>query len=83
VFTADPGPGIVVALTDMRDVAVTEGDKVAAQLTFGVSVNTYGVNDLVAVVDQVEDGQVGKLVAEYEDVYALAPELRAGGERHE
>ena len=36
---------------NMRDVAVTEGDKVEAELQFGVSVNTYGVNDLVAVVD--------------------------------
>ena len=34
---------------NMRDVAVTEGDKVEAELRFGVSVNTYGVNDLVAV----------------------------------
>jgi L-arabinose isomerase len=68
---------------NMRDVAVTEGDKVAAQLTFGVSVNTYGVNDLVAAVDEVEQSQVTKLVAEYEDSYLVAPELRAGGERHE
>ena len=68
---------------NMRDVAVTEGDKVAAQLTFGVSVNTYGVNDLVAVVDQVEESQVGKLAAEYEDTYAVAAELRKGGDRHE
>jgi L-arabinose isomerase len=68
---------------NMRDVAVTEGDKVAAQLTFGVSVNTYGVNDLVAVVDQVEDSRVSKLAAEYEDAYVLAPELRPGGDRHE
>ena len=68
---------------NMRDVAVTEGDKVAAQLTFGVSVNTYGVNDLVAVVDQVEESQVSKLVSEYEDAYVIAPELRQGGGRHE
>jgi L-arabinose isomerase len=68
---------------NMRDVAVTEGDKVAAQLTFGVSVNTYGVNDLVAAVENVEQSQVSKLVAEYEDTYQVAPELRAGGERHE
>ena len=40
---------------NMRDVAVTEGDKVEAELRFGVSVNTYGVNDLVAVVDAVDD----------------------------
>ena len=39
---------------NMRDVAVTEGDKVEAELRFGVSVNTYGVNDLVAVVDAVD-----------------------------
>ena len=48
---------------NMRDVAVTEGDKVEAQLRFGVSVNTYGVNDLVAVVDEVTDGEVDDLVA--------------------
>src|SRR5688500_6855855 len=40
---------------NMRDVAVTEGDKVEAQLRFGVSVNTYGVNDLVAVVDEIAE----------------------------
>ena len=39
----------------MRDVAVTEGDKVEAELRFGVSVNTYGVNDLVELVDAVSD----------------------------
>ncbi len=68
---------------NMRDVAVTEGDKVAAQLTFGVSVNTYGVNDLVAVVDAIEPGRVSELVKEYEDAYQVAVELRAGGERHD
>jgi L-arabinose isomerase len=40
---------------NMRDVAVTEGDKVEAELRFGVSVNTFGVNDLVARVDAVAD----------------------------
>src|SRR5690349_746748 len=50
---------------NMRDVAVTEGDKVEAQLRFGVSVNTYGVNDLVAAVDAVEQGAVTDLVKEY------------------
>jgi L-arabinose isomerase len=68
---------------NMRDVAVTEGDKVEAQLRFGVSVNTYGVNDLVAVVDQVADADVDKLVTEYADTYAVVPELLPGGERHE
>jgi L-arabinose isomerase len=67
---------------NMRDVAVTEGDKVEAQLRFGTSVNTYGVNDLVAVVDAVSDAEVDALVKDYEASYAVAPELRAGGERH-
>jgi L-arabinose isomerase len=68
---------------NMRNVAVTEGDKVEAELRFGVSVNTYGVNDLVAVVDAVEDATVDKLVAEYLDLYDVVPELRPGAERHE
>ncbi|WP_183098555.1 L-arabinose isomerase [Nocardioides pelophilus] len=67
---------------NMRDVAVTEGDKVEAQLRFGVSVNTYGVNDLVAVVDAVGDEEIDKLVEEYADLYRIAPELGPGGERH-
>jgi L-arabinose isomerase len=68
---------------NMRDVAVTEGDKVEAQLRFGVSVNTYGVNDLVAVVDQVSDADIDKLVTEYVDTYRVAPELRPGADRHD
>ncbi|MFJ3778987.1 L-arabinose isomerase [Streptomyces sp. NPDC090075] len=68
---------------NMRDVAVTEGDKVEAQLRLGVSVNTYGVNDLVAVVDAVDEASVTSLVEEYQDAYRLAPELCKGGERHD
>ena len=68
---------------NMRDVAVTEGDKVEAQLRFGVSVNTYGVNDLVAVVDEVADADIDKLVQEYVDTYAVAAELLPGAERED
>ncbi|GAA1185191.1 L-arabinose isomerase [Kitasatospora gansuensis] len=68
---------------NMRDVAVTEGDKVEAQLRFGVSVNTYGVNDLVEAVDSTGDAEITELVKEYEELYRLAPELRLGGERHD
>jgi L-arabinose isomerase len=67
---------------NMRDVAVTEGDKVEAQLRFGVSVNTYGINDLVAVVDQVGDDAINDLVAAYLNSYDVVPELRPGGDRH-
>jgi L-arabinose isomerase len=68
---------------NMRDVAVTEGDKVEAQFRFGVSVNTYGVNDLVAVVDSITDKRITDLVMEYEDSYDVVPALRDGGARHE
>ncbi|WP_433281556.1 L-arabinose isomerase [Micromonospora sp. CA-244673] len=68
---------------NMRGVAVTEGDKVEAERRFGVSVNTHGVNDLVAVVDAVTDSHVDTLVKEYDELYDVSPELRAGGERHE
>ncbi|GIH08454.1 L-arabinose isomerase [Rhizocola hellebori] len=68
---------------NMRDVAVTEGDKVEAELRFGVSVNTYGVNDLVAVVDAVADSRIDALVKEYEEAYQLAEPLRADGKQRE
>ena len=68
---------------NMRNVAVTEGDKTEAELRFGVSVNTWGVNDLVAAVADVSDEDVDPLVAEYEDLYDVAPELRKDGARHE
>jgi L-arabinose isomerase len=67
----------------MRNVAVTEGDKVEAERVFGFSVNTWGVNDLVAVVDAVSDAEVDALVKEYDDSYEVVPELRPGGERRE
>jgi L-arabinose isomerase len=68
---------------NMRDVAVTEGDKVGAEATLGVSVNAYGVNALVAAVVATLDADVDKLVVEYEELYDVAPELRRGGDRHE
>ncbi|SFD72120.1 L-arabinose isomerase [Streptomyces aidingensis] len=67
----------------MRNVAVTEGDKVEAQLRFGFSANTYGVNDLVAAVDAVADRDVDDLVAAYEDEYRVVHALRRGGPRHD
>ena len=68
---------------NMRNVAVTEGDKVEAELRFGASVNTYGVNDLVERVDAVTEAQVDELLDQYADAYDIAPELQPGGDRHE
>ena len=64
---------------NMREVAVTEGDKVAAQIQFGYSVNGFGVSELVRAVDQTTETDVDRLIAEYEDRYGLAPALRKGG----
>ena len=66
---------------NMRQVAVTEGDKVEAQIRFGYSVNGYGMGDLVAFIDQVSDAAVDKLVEEYEASYMVAAALQAGGDQ--
>ena len=68
---------------NMRNVAVTEGDKVEAELHFGTSVNTYAVNDLVAVVDAIGDAEIDALVSEYADTYEVAAELLPDGDRHQ
>jgi L-arabinose isomerase len=67
----------------MRNVAVTEGDKVEAEIRFGMSVNTWGVNDLVAVVDGVAESAVDALIAEYADLYEMSADVLPGGEKHD
>ena len=67
---------------NMRDVAVTEGDKVEARRRFGVSVNTYGVNDLVLRIDQVTDAEIDLLVADYDQQYEVVPALRRAVTAH-
>ncbi len=68
---------------NMRDVAVTEGDKTEAELRLGVATNTWGVADLVERVEAAGDAEVDDLVARYDDAYDLAAELRPGGERRD
>ena len=68
---------------NMREVAVTEGDKVEAQHRFGMSVNTWGVNDLVDVVNAVPEEAVDALTGEYLDTYDVTSELQPGGDRHD
>ena len=67
---------------NMRNVAVTEGDKVEAEIKFGYSVNTYGVGDLAAVIDAVSESAIDQVIAEYEDSYTLVPALQKGGAQH-
>jgi L-arabinose isomerase len=63
----------------MRYVAVTEGDKVAAEIRFGYGVNYHGIGDLVAEIDAVTDAEAEKLCVEYEQLYQVTSELRKGG----
>ena len=57
---------------NMREVAVTEGDKVDAQLRFGFSVNGYAIGDLTKVIDSIADEEVEQLVGQYADEYITA-----------
>jgi L-arabinose isomerase len=68
---------------NMRDVAVTEGDKVEAQARLGYSVSGHGVGDLVCSINQVSDAETDHLTAEYDEQYCVAPPLRPGGERRQ
>lgn len=68
---------------NMREVAVTEGDKVSAQMRLGYSVNGYGVGDLVRYTSEVSDSDIDGLIEEYGDQYNVAAALRPGGERHD
>lgn len=68
---------------NMRQVAVTEGDKVEAQMQFGYSVNTHGVGDLVAVLNKVKDKEVDALVDVYAKEYKLAASLKKNGKNHQ
>ena len=68
---------------NMREVAVTDGDKVAAQIKFGFSVNTWAVGDLVQVVNDISDGDVNALVDEYESSYRLTPAAQINGDKRQ
>ena len=68
---------------NMRYVAVTDGDKVEAELKFGYSVNTYGIGDLAAVINKVKETAVTNLCGEYAEIYNLAPALKKGDTQHQ
>jgi L-arabinose isomerase len=55
----------------MRQVAVTEGDKVDAQLRFNFTVDGFGVGDLVAAINKVRDSEIDKLINEYKKQYKM------------
>jgi L-arabinose isomerase len=67
---------------NMREVAVTDGDKVEAELVFGYSVNGYGIGDLVAAINDVSDAVTDRTIQEYQDLYRVQNSLLPGGDRH-
>jgi len=68
---------------NMREVAVTEGDKVEAQIRLGYSVNGYGVGDLVKFVSSIPEAEIDRLVAEYDDSYTVAESLHPDGNQRQ
>ena len=68
---------------NMRYVSVTDGDKVSAQMQFGMSIEQFGVNTLVDEVAKVSDQDAEALTKKYEELYDVSAELKAGGARHE
>jgi len=68
---------------NMREVAVTEGDKVAAQIQFGYAVNGWGVGDLVEVINGVSDGDVSALIDEYESQYLFSEAAAVNGDKRQ
>ncbi|MEJ2000776.1 MAG: L-arabinose isomerase [Maritimibacter sp.] len=68
---------------NMRNVAVTEGDKVAAHMKFGFTTDGYGIMDLHDAMEMVSDADVAALVEEYLATYDVAPDLAPGGNRHD
>jgi L-arabinose isomerase len=67
---------------NMRDVAVTEGDKVAAQIQLGYDVYGYGVGDLVKAANDASEVEIDRMTQAYFDEYEVGPALRPGGERY-
>jgi L-arabinose isomerase len=68
---------------NMRFVAVTDGDKVEAEMQFGFSVNTHGIGDLVQVINALDYAEVDRQIQEYHDLYTIMPSLLKGGEQHQ
>src|SRR5262249_26291484 len=68
---------------NMRQVGVTEGDKVEVQARLGVAVNSFGVGDLVASVKAASETEVDRLMDEYESQYAMVDSLRKTGGRRD
>jgi L-arabinose isomerase len=79
----DAQGGKIVRFGDnMRDVAVTEGDKVGAQIDLGYSVNGYGLGELAKFVNSVSESEVLGMIKIYDESYNVSKSLKKGGEKY-
>ena len=67
---------------NMRQVAVTEGDKVEAQMKFGYSVDGFGVGDLVQYINAVNDSAIDNMIKEYDEKYIFGEQIKKEGKQH-
>lgn len=82
-WAAVRGLNVVRFGDNMRNVAVTDGDRTEAERVLGVNVSTWSANELVEEIDKVTDAEASALAAEYEELYDVVPELCEGGARHD
>lgn len=68
---------------NMRRVAVTEGDKIAARRDFGYSVEGFGLGDLISCMEDIRESEIDRLIESYQRDFELAEELKPGGSRHQ
>lgn len=64
---------------NMRHVAVTDGDKVEAQIKFGWTVDYYGIGDLVEEMSTITEDEINHLYEEYRKIYELPVEANEAG----
>ncbi len=81
----DDSQGLKVARfgDNMREVAVTEGDKVEAQIRFGWQISAFGPGDLINYIDKVSESEIDKLIEEYNEKYIVADNCKKGGKYYE
>lgn len=68
---------------NMREVAVTDGDKVEAQIRFGMSVNGYDSSDIIRHIEKITESDLNNLLDIYESSYQLTPSLKKDGDKRQ
>lgn len=81
---ADSQDMLIIRFGDnMNNVAVTDGDKVEAEMRLGYHVDNAPIATLVPYVEAVTDAEIDALVAEYEKIYDFAADCKKGAEKHQ